>query len=204
MKLKALRETVKSTLAKKMNIKQSLSVMNIPKQQFLDKGDLIMLVDDKNETIAMEWLRDGYYHVDLKTPNDHSIINEVLKNTSARLFETKNFDSGFDVDYVIDYMELSTETKKKIRTIVREAEEIFHKRYSKFGNGVDRKTWLRSIQLQNGNFTQWCEEREYGNDRIRCIKEAYKVAEETNDHLLKRRAAFAKCFIKVSEKRKEN
>jgi hypothetical protein len=36
---------------------------------------------------------------------------------------------------------------------------------------------------------------------MRCIREAYKVAEKTNDHLLKRRAAFAKCFIKVSNKR---
>lgn len=201
MKLQQLRENVKLTLARKMNIQQSLSVMNIPKQKFLDKGDLIMLLDDKHQTVAMEWLKDGHYHAELKTPSEHSIINEVLKNNSTRLFEATDFDTKFDTDYVIDYKNLDTPTKKKIREIVREAEEVFQNRYSRFSKGVDKKTWLNSVQLNNGNFTQWCQERDYGEDRIRCIREAYKVAEETNDHLLKKRAAFAKCFIKVSKRR---
>ena len=201
MKLEQLRNDVKSKLAQNMNIKQTLSVMNIPKQKFLDKGDLVMLLNDKQETIAMEWLKDKQYHIELKTITEHSIISEVLKNQASRIFETKNFDSSFDMDYVIDYKNLTTDTKKKIRDIVKEAEEIFHKRYSRFNKGTDKRVWLKSIQLQNGNFTSWCEEKSYSNDRIRCIKEAYKVAEETNDHLLKRRAAFSKCFIKISNKR---
>jgi len=201
LKLKQLRDNVQSAIAQKMNVKQSLSVMNIPKQKFLDKGDLIMLLDDKQETLAMEWLKDGHYHIELKTLAKHEIITEVLKNSSARIFETKNFDISFDTDFVIDYKNLDTTTKNKIRSLVAEAEDIFHKRYSRFGKGVDKKVWLKSVQLQNGNFTQWCEEKEYGDDRMRCIKEAYKVSAETNDHLLKRRAAFAKCFIKVALKR---
>jgi len=204
MKLKQLRDNVKSTLAKKMNIHQSLSIMNIPKQKFLDKGDLIILLSDTQETIAMEWLKDGHYHVELKTKSDFPLIKDVLKNSSTRIFETKKFDTSMDTDYVIDYKNLDTNTKSKIRSLIKESEEIFQQRYSKFSKGVDKKTWLRSIQLQNGNFTQWCEERDYGDDRFRCIKEAYKVAEENNDYLLKQRAAFAKCFIKVSEKRKGN
>lgn len=201
MKLKQLRENVQKAISQKMNIHQSLSVMNIPKQKFLDKGDLIMLLDDKQETLAMEWLKDGHYHIELKTFDEHKIINDVLKNKSLRIFETENFDSNFDTDYVIDYKNLDITTKKKIRSLVSEAENIFHRRYSRFGKGTDRNVWLKSVQLQNGNFTQWCEEREYDGDRMKCIREAYKVSEETNDHMLKKRAAFAKCFIKVAHKR---
>ena len=204
MKLQELRENVKKTLAKKMNIKQSLSIMNIPKQNFLDKGDLIMLLDNEQKTVAMEWLKDGHYHIELKTSSEFSIIDDILKNPSTRIFETKNFEADFDTDYVIDYKNLTVDTKKKIRNLIKDAEDIFYQRYSRFSNGIDKKIWLRSIQLQNGNFTQWCEERGYENNKMRGIKEAYKIAEETNDYHLKKRAAFAKCFIKVSQKRNED
>lgn len=203
MKLQSLRENVKSTIARNMNIKQSLSVMNIPKQSFLDKGDLVMLLDDEGKTLSMEWLKDGHYHVELKTLAEHSIISEVLKNVDTRIFETTSFDTELDKDYVIDYKHLEPETKNKIKKLVKEAETIFEKRFSQYGRGTSKKVWLRSIQLQNGNFTEWCKEKGLEVDRIKCIKEAYKEAEKTNDHLLKRRAAFAKCFMKISEKRKK-
>ena len=115
MNLDGLISDVKNKLQKKMNIKQSLSIMNIPKQKFLDKGDLVILMDDRNEILAMEWFKDGSYHIDIKGEFDNSIITNILKNKATRLFESSNFDPLMDIDYVIDYKTLGAETKNKLK-----------------------------------------------------------------------------------------
>jgi len=201
MKLEGLISNVKNTLQKKMNIRQSISIMNIPKQKFLDKGDLAILLDSRNEILSMEWLRDGFYHVEMKGEFDKEIISDILKNKNTRLFEAINFNPIIDTDYVIDYKMLAPSTKNKIKSSIQNSEEVFEKRFSKFSKGVNKQTWLKALKLQNGSFTQWCQER--GNDRAthKCIIEAYKVADSTADHALKRRAAMAKCFNKIAEKR---
>lgn len=204
MKLKKLIDSVKSTLIKKMNIKHSISILNIPKQNFLDKGDLIMLLDENNELISMEWFKLDQYHVELITENNennNNIINTILKNKNKQLFETVNFDINFDSDFFIEYMDLDIQIKKNIKLLISDAESVFKQRYNRFGNGIDKKLWLRNIQLQNGNFTEWCKESKFSSDKIKCIKEAYKISDETNDYLLKKRASFAKCFIKITDKK---
>ncbi len=201
MKLKGLISGVKSTLEKKMNIKHSLSIMNIPKQKFLDRGDLAILLDHKNSVLSMEWLRDGFYHVEIKGDFDASIITEILKNKATRLFKTESFNPTMDMDYVLDYKSLDTTTKNKVKSFIQSGEGLYESRFSKFSKGLNKQAWLKNVRLQNGSFTEWCQER--GNEKAtdKCIIEAYKVADATNDHSLKRRAGMAKCFNKIAERR---
>jgi len=201
MKLKGLISNAKEALQRKMNIKHSLSIMNIPKQKFLDSGDLVILMDEKNDVLAMEWLRDGFYHVEIKGNFNTEIISESLKNKGTRLFETANFNPIFDMDYVVDYKNLEPSTKKKLREFIQSAEKLYENRFSKFSKGLNKQTWLKNIKLQNGSFTEWCKEKGYDKASDKCILEAFKIADITNDHALKKRAAMAKCFNKIALRR---
>jgi len=201
MKLRGLISNVKETLQRKMNIKHSLSIMNIPKQKFLDSGDLVILMDEKNEVLSMEWLRDGFYHVEIKGDFNNEIISDSLKNKSTRLFETPNFNPMVDMDYVVDYKTFEPDTKKKLRSFIQSGEKLYENRFSKFSKGLNKQAWLKNLKLQNGSFTEWCKERGHDKASDKCILEAFKIADITNDHALKRRAAMAKCFNKIALRR---
>ena len=201
MKLKALHQEVEKRLKQKLNIFSSLSIMNVPKQKLLDKGDLVMLLDENSDVVSTEWLKDGHYHVEIPTPIDKNELEEILQHDGIRVFETKNFDAIMDLDRVIDYMRLTPSTKKKLKKYMALTEQKFEQRYSKFGNKADKQTWLQAITKQNGIFTLWCKEHGYETATTEAINEAYKVGDRTNDWSLKRRAAMAKCFNKIKIRR---
>ena len=201
MKLKALHQEVEKRLKQKLNIFSSLSIMNVPKQKLLDKGDLVMLLDENSDVVSTEWLKDGHYHVEIPTPIDKNELEEILQHDGIRVFETKKFDAIMDLDRVIDYMRLIPSTKKKLKKYIALTEQKFEQRYSKFGNKADKQTWLQAITKQNGIFTLWCKENGYETATTEAINEAYKVGDRTNDWSLKRRAAMAKCFNKIKIRR---
>jgi hypothetical protein len=201
MKLKALHQEVEKRLKQKLNIFSSLSIMNVPKQKLLDKGDLVMLLDENSDVVSTEWLKDGHYHVEIPTPIDKNELEEILQHDGIRVFETKKFDAIMDLDRVIDYMRLIPSTKKKLKKYIALTEQKFEQRYSKFGNKADKQTWLQAITKQNGIFTLWCKENGYETATTEAINEAYKIGDRTNDWSLKRRAAMAKCFNKIKIRR---
>ncbi len=201
MKLKDFHQDVEQRMKQKLNIFSSLTVMNVPKQKLLDRGDLVMLLDESLNVVSTEWLRDGHYHVEISNPMDKIVIEEIMKHTDIRIFETDNFDSIMDLDRVIDYMKLSAPTKKKIKKFATATEKMFEQRYSKFGKKADKQSWLQAITKQNGLFTLWCEENGYETATTKAINEAYKLGDKTNDWSLKRRAAMAKCFNKIKIRR---
>jgi hypothetical protein len=201
MKLKDVYQNVALRLQKQMNIQSSLTIMNIPKQKMLDRGDLVMLLDEKLEVLSTEWLRDGFYHVEIKDPMPSEDVKSIMKQNSIRVFETDGFDSTMDVDRVIDYKQLPPPVKKLIKKFVLSTEHIFEVRYTKFGRKADKQTWLQAIIKQNGMFTLWCEENGYNGATTEAINKAYAVGDATSDWQLKRRAAMAKCFNKIKIKR---
>ena len=201
MKLKDVYQGVASRLHKQMNIQSSLTIMNIPKQQMLHRGDLVMLLDEKLEVLSTEWLRDGYYHVEIKDPMISEDVEIIMKQDGIRVFETVGFDSTMDVDRVIDYKQLPPPVKKLIKKFVISTEKIFEVRYTKYGRKADKQTWLQAIIKQNGMFTLWCKENGYEGATTAAINEAYAVGTATSDWQLKRRAAMAKCFNKIKIKR---
>lgn len=202
MKLATLISDVKKTLQEKMNIHHSLTVMNIPKQTILDKGDLILLLDNKNQVKISEWLKDGFYHTELKSELNETFINNLMKNENLRLFEIENFEPEFDMDYVINYNALSPEEKREIKKFIKSAEANIKTRFTKFSKKFSKQDWIKSIKMKNGIFTEWCKDQ--GKDKADrdCIKKALAESTETNDHTLKKRALLAKCFIKCADRRK--
>ena len=201
MKLKDVYQGVASRLHKQMNIQSSLTIMNVPKQKMLDRGDLVMLLDEKLEVLSSEWLRDGFYHVEIKDPMTTDEIKTIMKQDGIRVFETIGFNSTMDVDRVIDYKQLPPPIKKLIKRFVIATEKIFEVRYTKFGRKADKQTWLQAIIKQNGMFTLWCKENGFDGATTEAINEAYSVSNATSDWQLKRRAAMAKCFNKIKIKR---
>jgi len=201
MKLKDVYQNVASRLHKQMNIQSSLTIMNVPKQKMLDRGDLVMLLDEKLEVLSTEWLRDGFYHVEIKDPMIAEDVKTIMLQDGIRVFETINFDSLMDVDRVIDYKQLPPPVKKLIKKFATKTEKIFEDRYTKFGRKADKQTWLQAIIKQNGIFTLWCNENGYEKATMEAINEAYAVGNATSDWQLKRRAAMAKCFNKIKIRR---
>lgn len=201
MKLKDLHSDVDTRLKQRLNIHTSLTIMNVPKQKLLDRGDLVMLLDETLTVVSTEWLRDGHYHVEISTPLEVEIVKEIMSHDGLRMFPTDNFDSIMDIDRVINYMDLSAPTKKKIKKFTTATEKMFEQRYSKFGKKASKQTWLQAITKQNGIFTLWCKENGHEKATTKAINEAYKIGDNTNDWSLKRRAAMAKCFNKIKIKR---
>lgn len=201
MKLKALHHDVDVRMKKKLSIHSSLTVMNVPKQKLLDRGDLVMLLDESLNVVSTEWLRDGHYHIEITDHIDSELIKEIKSHIDIRVFETDNFDSIMDLDLVIDYMKLAAPTKKKIKKFAQITEKIFEQRYTKFGRKTDKQTWIQAVTKQNGMFTLWCKENGYDGATTTAINEAYKLGDKTNDWSLKRRAAMAKCFNKIKIRR---
>ena len=201
MKMKDLYQDVADRLQKKMNIQSSLTIMNVPKQKLLDRGDLVMLLDEKLEVLSTEWLRDGHYHVEIKDPMTSDEVKTLMKQDGIRIFETDTFNSSMDVDRVVDYSQLPPQVKKMVKKFATRTEKIFEELYSKFGRKADKQTWLQAIIKQNGIFTMWCKENGYERATNEAITEAYNQAEKKHDWSLKRRAAMAKCFNKIKIKR---
>ena len=201
MKLKDVYQGVASRLYRQMNIQSSLTIMNIPKQKLLDRGDLVMLLDKKLNLLSSEWLRDGFYHVEIKDHMSVADVKTIMEQDGIRIFDTDSFNSMMDVDRVIDYSKLPPKIKKIVKKFVLTTEKIFEDRYTKYGRKADKQTWLQAIIKQNGIFTLWCTENGFDGATIEAINKAYTIGDETSDWQLKRRAAMAKCFNKIKIRR---
>lgn len=201
MKLNELYQDVATRLHKQMNVRSSITVMNVPKQKLLDRGDLVMLLDEKLEVLSTEWLRDGFYHVEIKDSMPSEDVKTIMKQDGIRVFETEDFNSFMDVDRVIDYKQLPPDVKKIVKKFAISTEKIFEVMYTKFGRKNDKQTWLQAIIKQNGIFTIWCTKNGYETATMEAINEAYTVGNATSDWQLKRRAAMAKCFNKIKIRR---
>lgn len=186
MKLTELHKNVKLTLDRFLNISETLSIQGIPKQKFFDKGDLVILLDENKESVSMEWFKNGHYHIELKGKLSTDFLSEAIK-----ISEESNND-------IISYKVLSPILKNMLKFELKLLEDIIEKRYSKFNNKLDKNVWLKSVQLHNGSFTEWCVTHNYGQVTDEAITEACIIAENTNDHLLKKRAMFSKCFLKLA------
>ena len=197
MTLTDLRKKTQNALAKRMDIKQSLSIVNIPKQKFLDKGNLVILLNSGNEAIISEWLKDEHYHIELKNQLENKSINTIMQLDTIQLFETEDFDPMLDMDYVINYSDLKPNIKNILKDYIKLTEEKLLNTFTKFGK-TDKISWVKNIQAQNGSFTSWREEKGYMSTTKECIREAYVESEKKHDYLLKKRASFAKCFVKIS------
>ena len=104
MKINDLTCAVKSQLEKKMNIKYSLSILNIPKQKLIEKGDIVILLDDKKKPIICEFLKVGAYHMELKDVTFPKLLIENIFNTEKlKMFETLSDFTEYANDYLIDY-----------------------------------------------------------------------------------------------------
>ena len=192
-----LTKGLRNRLDEMMGIKNSLSILNIPKQDLLDKGDLVILLNDKNKPIVVEFLKVGKFHVELKNNQFPKLLVEsILKSDKLRLFEVENFDAEFDTDHAISYSDLTADQKKDIKEFIKISESKLcteHMRFGKMSNDSLKKT----IGVQNGIFTVWMKENGFDVPNKECLKEAYHEAHQTNDMLLKKRAAAAKCFHKI-------
>lgn len=184
MKLKELHTSVKNTLDRVLNISESLSIIDIPKQKFFDKGDLIILLDEHQHAVSMEWFKNGHYHIELKGKIDSIFLSETLKIANH--------------NKILEYSKLSAQLKKILKNELQILETIIEKRFSKFNNNLDKRTWLKSVQLHNGSFTEWCTTNGFEKVTNDAINEACNIADITNDHLLKKRALFSRCFLEIS------
>lgn len=198
MKINDLTFNIKSQLEQKLNIKNSLSIMNVPKQDLLEKGDLVVLLDDKNKPIICEFLKDGSYHVELKDITfPKMLVDSLLKSKATRIFETDDFNAEFDMDYYIDYSQIETNEKRDIRNFVKSAEKKLEESSKRFGK-MDKQSLMKTITSQNGTFTVWMNENGHSIPDKKCLQEAFAEADKFHDFPLKKRAGLAKCFHKIS------
>jgi hypothetical protein len=187
---------VKNKLDRRLNIQNSLSIIDVPKQSLLEKGNIVVLLNEKNRPVIVEFLKLHKYHFELKNSNFPPILAEnILK--SAKLFDTTDFDEMFDNDYYIKYSEMDGIDKKNVRLFVKNAENILTKEHLRFGK-MSNESLKRTINIQNGVFTDWMEEHGFSKPNKQCLAEAYKEAHSSRDVLLKKRAVAAKCFYKIS------
>lgn len=202
MKINDLTCAVKSQLEKKMNIKYSLSILNIPKQKLLEKGDIVILLDDNKKPIICEFLKVGTYHMELKDVTFPKLLIENIFNTEKlKMFETLNDFTEYANDYLIDYSDLESKEKKEIRTFINLAEKKIEESSTRFGK-LNKQILLKTIATQNGTFTLWMKEHNYTIPNDECLNEAFIEADKFHDFFLKKRASFAKTFYKISELKK--
>jgi hypothetical protein len=192
-----LTKGLRNRLDEIFSIKNSLSILNIPKQDLLDKGEIVILLNDKNKPIIVEFLKVGKYHIELKNNQFPKLLVEsILKSEKIKLFESSDFDAEFDTDQYINYGDLTAEQKKDIKIFMKTSVSKLceeHKRFGKMSDDSLKKT----IGVQNGIFTIWMKENGFDTPNKECLKEAYKVSQASNDMLLKKRAVAAKCFHKI-------
>lgn len=183
------------------SIKNSLSILNVPKQKLLERGNLIILLDDNNKPIIVEFVKSGKYHLELKnTSFPKLLVESIFKSDSTQLFETTNFDIEFDNDYYINYNKLTPNEKNDLKTFIKHAENKLINEHMRFGT-MCKDSLNKTINIQNGIFTVWMKENGFEIPNNECLKVAYKEAVESNDIQLKKRAAAAKCYHKIySEK----
>lgn len=181
-----------------MSIKNSLTILNIPKQGILDKGDLVILMNDKNTPIVVEFLKRDKLHIELKNNQFPKLLVEsILTSGNISLFEVTDFDPELDTDYKITYSDLSVEQKKDVRSFIKVSESKLCLENTRFGK-ISHQSLNKIIGMQNGIFTAWMKENGFETPNKECLKEAYNVAYTTNDMLLKKRAMVAKCLHKIS------
>ena len=171
--------------------------MDVPKQTLLERGDIVILLDDKNKPIIVEFLKVGKHHIELK--NTHfpkMLVEDILSSNKVKLFEVSDFDSEFDNDKFINYNDLTVEQKKEIKTVIKNAENKLNSEHTRFGK-LCNESLKKTISVQNGCFTTWMKEKGYETPDKNCLKEAYAEATLSNNMMLKKRAAAAKCFHKI-------
>ena len=192
-----LTKGLRNRLEEMMGIKNSLSILNIPKQDLLDKGELVILLNDKNKPIIVEFLKVGKYHIELKNNQLPKILVEsILESSKLKLFEADDFDVDYDTDNYINYSDLTAEQKKDIKAFIKISESKLCSEHMRFGKMSD-ESLKKTIGVQNGIFTIWMKEKGFETPNKECLKEAYAEAHSLNDMLLKKRAAAAKCFHKI-------
>jgi len=199
MKLDDLTLLTKQKLIKKLDIVNTIAILNIPKQTFFDKGDMIILLNKQNKITNIEWYKPKTYHFELKESLDLLKINKVLTNKNIRLFDNDNLKF---MDYMIDYKDLDTSDKKTVRTIIKTNEIKFKDRFTSFNGTNMKQNWIKSVKIQNGLFDLWCENNNKDKLLNSTIDDAIIVADETLDYALKRRAFITKCINKISYKNK--
>jgi hypothetical protein len=197
-----LTKGLRNRLDEIFSIKNSMSILNIPKQNLLEKGELVILLSDKNKPVVVEFLKLGKFHLELKnTEFPKLLIEDIIQSEKIKLFDISESDG--DKDYYINYGELKTEQKKDLKTFIKNTEEkIFqnHSRFDKFCSESFKKT----IKIQNGAFSLWMNDNGFVIPDKKCIMEANTVAKKTNDMQLKKRANCAKCFHKIQTLKNNN
>jgi hypothetical protein len=203
MILDDLTKGLRNRLDEVFAIKNSLSILNIPKQELFDKGEIVVLLGANNKPVIVEFLKVGKYHVELKnTQFPKMLVEDILASNKAQLFETTDYDPDYDNDLFINYSDLTADQKKSIKLFMKNAETKICVEHTKFGK-LSLEGFNKTINVQNGIFTTWMNERGYNEPNKECLKEAYRVAHESNDMLLKKRASAAKCFHKIYTDRKK-
>lgn len=192
-----LTKGLRNKIAEIFSIKNSLTVMNVPKQSLLEKGDIIILLSEKNKPIIVEFIKTGKYHLELKNASFPKLLVEnILGSKSIKLFETEDFDSEYDTDYYINYSDLDINDRRNFRTFIKNAEKKLYNDHVRFGK-LSNESLKKTISVQNGLFTVWMKENGFDIPDKKCLKEAYNEALKHNDMQLKKRAVAAKCYHKV-------
>ena len=197
MKVDDLTKGLRNKFDEIFSIKNSLSILDIPKQTLLEKGDLVILLDDKNKPVIVEFLKVGKHHIELKnTQFPKMLVEDILTSGKTKLFEVADFDDEYDKDHFINYNDLTVDQKKEIKQVMKNAEAKLTIDNSKFGK-LCNESLTKTINVQNGCFTTWMNEKGHKIPNKQCLKEAYQEAIDSNNMMLKKRAAAAKCFHKI-------
>lgn len=197
MKLEELTKNVKIHLEQKMNIKKSISILNIPKQALLEKGNLIILLDNNNKPIVTEF-KNNQFNMELKyIPFQKTTIDKLFES-DVKIFEVSDFHESFDYDYYIDYKNIKPDGKKEIRNFIKSSEKKLQESNLRFGK-TNKQDILKTILVQTGFFNIWMEDHGHTIPDKKCLREAYIEADNLKDFPLKKRAALSKCFYKISQ-----
>jgi hypothetical protein len=198
MKLNDLTKNIRENLRQKLKIKNTLSILNVPKQALLEKGNLVILLDDKNKPLSFSWAKDDKFHVELLSKFPEELVESIFKSKATRIFETEeDFDADIDMDYKVDYSDLEAILKKQLRELIKSGEKQLEEANTKFGK-LDKNSLIKSLKTQSGSFNIWMTENGFEKPNVKCLKEAFKEADLKNDFPLKKRASFAKCFYKIA------
>lgn len=203
MKLNDLTKTIRENIRKKLNIVSTLTILNVPKQKLLEKGNMILLLDEDVKPISFSWTKDNKEYLELHFPLCETLIANIVISDNTKQFESEqnNGDSENDMDFVVDYNDLDTILKKKLRDLIRSGEKQLEESNSKFGK-FNKVSLLKNFKSTQGSFDQWLKDKGFGTPNIECFKEAYKEADQKNDLPFKKRAAYAKCLYKINVSKK--
>lgn len=197
MKLNELTKNVKNQLEQKLNIVKSITIINIPKQTVFEKGDLIILLDEKNKPITSEFLKTNGICIEIKNTTIPKVFAEEVLAKDLILFETEQFNIIFDNNYYIDYKNLASEEKKDLIAYIKRSEKILTESSLRFGK-IDKSKLTKQLNNQTGFFDEWMVEHGFNKPDNQCLLEAFTKAEKYHDHNLKKRAYIAKCIHNLS------